>query len=98
MTVYGVAQLTIRDRATYDRYSAMFLPTLRRHNGTLLVADDQPRVVEGRWDAQKIVIAAFDDEAAFERWYHSSAYRAIVGDRLAATHGPLIVAKGVRRT
>ena len=96
MTVYGIAQLTITDRDAYDRYTPGFMPVLRRFGGTLLVADESPTVVEGDWASEKLVVASFDDEAAFRRWYDSSEYQAIVGDRLAGAHGPLLLATGVR--
>ncbi|MBQ1070126.1 DUF1330 domain-containing protein, partial [Micromonospora sp. D75] len=49
MTVYALAQLTIHDRARYDRYAAAFPPVLARYGGRLLAADTSPRVVEGEW-------------------------------------------------
>ena len=95
MSVYGIVQLTITDQASYDHYAAAFMPILRQHNGTLLIADDNPRVVEGGWDSHKIVVASFEDEAHFDRWYTSPDYQAILGDRLAGSHGPLLLVRGI---
>lgn len=97
MTVYGIAHLTITDRDSYDRYTPDFMPILRQYDGTLLVADDQPRVVEGEWSSQKVVVVSFEDEAAFDAWYTSPEYQAIVGDRLAGAEGPLVLTRGLRR-
>ncbi len=97
MTVYGIAQLTIGDRADYDRYAAEFMPILRQYGGTPLVADEHPRVIEGTWGFEKVVMVAFDDEASFERWYHSPEYQRIVGGRLAGAQGPLLLVRGVER-
>ena len=97
MTVYGIATLTITDQESYERYTSTFMPVLREHGGTLLVADEQPKIVEGDWAADKIVVLAFDDEAGFERWYHSPEYQAIIGDRLAGAHGPLLLTRDVGR-
>jgi uncharacterized protein (DUF1330 family) len=47
VTVYAIAQVRFTDRAAYDRYQARFMEVLRRHPGTLLAADESPRVVEG---------------------------------------------------
>jgi uncharacterized protein (DUF1330 family) len=38
MTVYGIATLSITDRTSYDRYTTTFMPILRQHGGTLLLA------------------------------------------------------------
>lgn len=95
MTVYGVAHLTITDRSSYERYAADFMPILRQYDGTLLVADEEPKVLEGEWAAEKLVVLSFDDEAGLRRWYDSPEYQGILGDRLAGAHGPLLVARGL---
>lgn len=95
MTVYGIAQFNVTDRASYDRYASSFLPILRQHGGRLLVADDEAEVVEGSWDSHRVVVLSFDDKASFEAWYSSPEYQAIIGDRLAGAHGPVLLARGI---
>ena len=68
MTVFAIAQLRFTDRAAYDRYQARFMEVFRRHPGTLLAADESPRVVEGQWDREKVVLMSFPDDAAFNGW------------------------------
>ena len=97
MTVYGIANLTITDRATYERYTSKFMRILLQYEGTLLVADDQPRIIEGECASEKIVVVSFDDEAAFQRWYDSPEYKTIVGDRLAGADGALLLVRDVGR-
>lgn len=65
MTVYAIAQLKMTDRAAYDRYQARFFDVFRKYNGRLLAADEQPRVLEGEWPFDKLVMMSFPDEAAF---------------------------------
>jgi len=84
MTVYAIVQLSIRDRARYDRYSDAFLPVLHQYGGRLLVADDEPRVLEGAWGGNRVVLLEFDDRGAFRAFAGSPEYQAIVGDRLAS--------------
>lgn len=45
--VYVIAQLSIHDRARYDRYAAGFMEVLRRFGGRLLVSDESPRLIGG---------------------------------------------------
>jgi uncharacterized protein (DUF1330 family) len=68
VTVYAIAQVRFTDRAAYDRYQARFMEVFRRHPGTLLTADESPRVVEGQWDREKVVLMSFPDESAFDGW------------------------------
>lgn len=65
MTVYAIAQLKMTDRAAYDRYQARFFDVFRKYNGRLLAADERPRVLEGAWPHDKLVMMSFPDEAAF---------------------------------
>ena len=95
MSAYVVAQISIHDRARYDRYAAAFLPTLKPFGGRLLAADEGPAVLEGRWSAEKLVLIAFPDAAAARAWAASPAYQAIAVDRLAATEGVVLLAQGV---
>jgi uncharacterized protein (DUF1330 family) len=46
VTVYAIAQLTIHDRARYQRYVAAFMPVLVRYGGQL-AADTIALLVRG---------------------------------------------------
>lgn len=96
MTVYAIAQLKFTDRTAYDRYQARFLEVFRCHRGTLLAADESPRVVEGQWDREKVVLMSFPDEAAFHEWAQSPEYQDISKDRLAGADTVVLLAKGLQ--
>ncbi len=95
MTVNAIAQLQFTDRRAYDRYQARFMEIFRRHPGTLLVADETPRVVEGQWDRDKVVLMSFPDEAAFRAWAESPEYQEISKDRRAGADTVVLLAKGL---
>ncbi len=95
MTVYAIAQLTIHDRGRYDRYTAAFMPVLTKYGGRLLAADEQPGIVEGQWDGDKVVIIAFPDRDTFTAWANSPEYKEISEDRLASTEGPVLLVHGL---
>ncbi|MGF1430285.1 DUF1330 domain-containing protein [Kitasatospora sp. LaBMicrA B282] len=94
MTVYAVAQLSITDRARYDRYQRRFLEVLGRFRGSLLAADEHPSVEEGSWEHQKVVLLAFPDTAAFREWADSPEYQEIAADRKAGSHGVVLLVAG----
>lgn len=94
VTVYVIVQLKITDRAAYDRYQARFFDVFRKFNGRLLSADEQPKVLEGNWDRDKLVLMSFPDEAAFRAWSESSEYVEISTDRKAGAQGIVLLAKG----
>lgn len=96
MTVYVIAQITIHDRAAYDRYLAGFMPVLMQYGGRLLVADEQPEVVQGTWVGTKVIVLSFADRETYERWMNSAEYRRISVDREAGTEGVVLLVRGVR--
>lgn len=95
MTVYAVAQLRFTDRAAYDRYQARFTDVFARFSGRLLAADEEPLVVEGTWDREKIVLMSFPDEAAFHAWATSPDYLEISKDRQAGADAVVLLARGI---
>jgi len=95
MAVYAIAQLTITDRATYDRYQQRFMGVMKRFKGQVLAADENPQVVEGAWDRQKVVLLSFPDEAAFREWAESPEYLEIAKDRKAGSDAVILLVKGI---
>ncbi|WP_068189676.1 DUF1330 domain-containing protein [Mycobacterium sp. UM_CSW] len=96
MTVYAIAQLKFTDRAAYDRYQARFMEVFRRHPGELLAADESPKVAEGQWDREKLVLMRFPDEAAFYAFVQSPEYEEIAKDRRAGAETVVLLVEGLQ--
>jgi uncharacterized protein (DUF1330 family) len=95
MTVYAIAQLTITDRAIYDRYQAKFMGVMKKFQGRVLAADEKPLVVEGEWDREKVVLLSFPDEKAFREWAESPEYQEIAKERRAGSEAVILLVKGI---
>ena len=95
MPVYAIAQLTITDRMVYDRYQARFMGVLKRYQGRLLAADENPVVVEGEWERDKVVLLAFPDEQAFQDWADSPEYLEISKDRKSGSEAVVLLVRGI---
>lgn len=95
MTVYLVAQLAFTDVASYRRYQAKFMDVFRKFDGRLLAADEHPKVGEGQWGKDKIVIMSFPDEAACLRFASSPEYEEISEDRRAGADTVSLIVKGI---
>jgi uncharacterized protein (DUF1330 family) len=95
VTVYAIAALKFTDREAYDRYQARFMEVFRRHPGTVLAADESPRVIEGEWDRDKVVLMSFPDQAAFRAWAESPEYRSISVDRHAGADTVVLLVDGL---
>jgi uncharacterized protein (DUF1330 family) len=96
VSTYILAQLTIHDRARYDRYAAQFMGVLSRFEGRVLASDEAPQVLEGEWPHRKVVLIEFKDRAEAERWAASPEYRKIAVDREAATVATVLSIQGLR--
>jgi uncharacterized protein (DUF1330 family) len=96
VTVYAIAQLRFTDRDAYNRYEAAFMEVFRRYSGTLLAADEAPRVIEGEWDRDKVVLMSFPDEAAFRQWAESPDYQRISEDRRAGAETVVVLVQAMR--
>jgi uncharacterized protein (DUF1330 family) len=92
--VYAIAQLTITDRATYDRYQARFMGVMKKFKGRVLAADEDPLVVEGSWDREKVVLLEFPDEPSFREWAESPEYLEIAKDRKAGSDAVILLVTG----
>ena len=94
MSVYALAQLRIHDAERYGRYMSRFMPVLEKYNGTLLAADETPRVLEGQWwDRNKVVLMEFADSATFRAWAASPEYTEIAEDRKAGADAVVLLVK-----
>lgn len=95
MPVYAIAQLSISDRTAYKRYQDKFMGVMNRYKGRVLAADENPTVVEGSWDREKVVLLSFPDEAAFREWSESADYQEIARDRKAGSTAVVLLVKGL---
>lgn len=95
MTVYVLAMLKFRDRAAYDRYQARFFGVFKRFNGRVLAADEKPKMLEGSWDREKVVIMSFPDEAEATRFINDPEYNEISKDRHAGADTVSVLLKGL---
>jgi uncharacterized protein (DUF1330 family) len=94
--VYIIAQLKFTRREIYDRYQARFFDVFRRFKGRVLVADEQPQVLEGKFERDKVVVLEFPDSAAALEFQESADYAEIAVDRKAGADAVVIMVRGLK--
>jgi uncharacterized protein (DUF1330 family) len=94
MSVYVVGQGRIEDQEKLDEYVQAALPTVMAGGAKVIAVDVNAEIVEGEPPGPRTVILEFESREAFRAWYDSPEYQAIVGLRLEAAPGHLIVAEG----
>ena len=94
MAYYGLLQYTVTDVETWQRYAAATPAILAQYGVKVLAVTgpgmQAPKVYEGAPQHAVTVIAEFESEAAFDRWYESPEYRRIIHLRTDSTDGWLI--------
>jgi uncharacterized protein (DUF1330 family) len=91
---YAIFTVVIRDQTRYDGYVQNALPTVIQQGGQPIVVDDHPEVTEGQWHGSRTVVLEFDSVEAARKWYRSSAYQAIVGERHASADANAVIVSG----
>lgn len=94
MTVYVIAQLSFMQREVYDRYQSRFWEVFKQSKGRLLAADEHPKVLEGSWCHDKLVMMSFPDEAEAREFLESAEYQDIAQDRKAGAKAVVVMVSG----
>lgn len=95
MSSWFIAKIKIRDPEEYQKYLDHAGSVFKKFRGEYLVLDNSPLVLEGTWDATRIVIIRFESEQDFKDWYYSREYQEILLHRLAASDCETILATGI---
>jgi uncharacterized protein (DUF1330 family) len=95
MTVYVIANVKFTKEELYRRYQARFFDVFRQFKGRLLVADEAPKVLDGAFPHDKVVVMQFPDQAEAERFLYSPAYEEISKDRIAGANVVSVLVRGL---
>ncbi len=96
MAAYFVVDVKeITDPQTYAEYRKGVDATLARYGGKFLVRGGAYETIEGDWQPHRFVMAEFDDEEHFKRWYNSPEYSELREMRFRASTARAIVVRGV---
>ena len=91
MSVYFIANIKINDEAEYQKYIECVGNVFSKFNGKYLKVDNNPVVLEGKWDYSRLVLIEFPDKDSFNKWYYSAEYQAILKHRLLSAECDTIV-------
>lgn len=87
MAIYIISAIDKTDEHGYAEYESEAYASFEGHPGIeILAVSDDVRQVEGTPPARRMVIIRAEDQATFDRWYHSPAYQSAKAKRLAASN------------
>jgi uncharacterized protein (DUF1330 family) len=94
MTVYVLAQLRFRNIDAYRLYKANFSAVFAKFGGKVIVADESPKVIEGEWAGDKVVLPQFADEPSAQRFLDAPECQEIAKDRVTGADATVLMLSG----
>lgn len=95
MSYYFIAQIKIKDEIEYQKYIDKAGEIFKKYNGEYLSVDNEPIVLEGKFEYTRCVLIRFKSKSDFENWYKSDNYQKILKHRLKASDCDTILVKGL---
>jgi len=95
MAAYFIAQYVVNDPKLYREYQAAAGATIAASGGEVISFDVAAETIEGTPPGPQTVIVKFETTEAAKAWYESSAYRAALPKRLAATQGFAVLSQSI---
>lgn len=95
MNYYFIAQIKINDEIEYQKYIDKSGDVFKKYNGEYLSVDNEPDILEGKWNYTKTVLIKFKSKNDFEDWYNSDKYQEIIKHRLSAADCDTLLIKGL---
>lgn len=92
MPAFVIAEIDIKDPEKYDSYKELTPATVSAFGGKFVLRGKPVKVLEGKWNHQRLIMLQFPSKEKAEAWYHSEAYQHAVSVRDdAATANFLLV-------
>ena len=91
---YVIAEVDVKDPATFKKYGDQVPGTLVPFNGHYIIRGGNPQAVEGT-PPQRFVVIAFDSVEKARAWEDSPAYEAIKPIRHSSATSTVFIAEGV---
>ena len=75
MAAYLIANVDVKDAATFEEYRKQVPATIAKHGGRYLVRGGRVERVEGTWNPTRLVVLEFPSIEQARQWYDSEEYR-----------------------
>jgi uncharacterized protein (DUF1330 family) len=95
MPAYVIAQIIVRDAATYDRYKELAPPTIAAYGGRYLVRGGMTTTLTGAWRPTRLVILEFPTTERAREWWDSPEYAAARSVRETCADAEIVLVDGL---
>ena len=95
MSKYFIAQLKIHNQQLYLEYLKELKSYFDNYSGRYLVSSDNPVILEGNWNYNRLVLLEFPNQEELDRWYYSPEYQSTIKLRHDSSEADVIVVDGL---
>jgi uncharacterized protein (DUF1330 family) len=95
MPAYVIAQITVHDPATYERYKALAPPTIAAYDGRYLARGGETTTLTGTWHPTRLVILEFPTVERAREWWNSPEYAAARSIRETCAEAEIVLVDGL---
>lgn len=95
MPTYVIAEITIHDPETYERYKALAPASIFQYGGRYAARGGSVEALEGNFDRERLVVLEFPSADSARRWWNSPEYadakrirQSCATARIVLTEGP----------
>lgn len=91
MAAYLIVDIDVADRSKFKEYAERVQGTVGAYCGRYLCIWGTPRVLEGAWNTNKIVLVEFDTAKQAMAWWTSEDYRPLKALRREASKARVLL-------
>jgi len=95
MPAYVIAQITVRDPATYERYKELAPPSIAAYGGRYVARGGLTETLEGNWRPKRVVILEFPSLERARAWWDSPEYASAKTVRQASADAEILLLEGL---
>jgi uncharacterized protein (DUF1330 family) len=95
MPAYLVTTITVTNPQRFQEYRNLAGPAVAQYGGKFLVRGGEKTVLEGKFDANRLVVVEFPSSEDAKTFYNSPEYQAAREKRIGACDFNMVLAEGV---
>jgi uncharacterized protein (DUF1330 family) len=94
MSAYLVTIITVTQPEHFDEYRKLAGPAVAQYGGKFLVRGGARTILEGKFDANRLVIVEFPSSEEAKTFYNSPEYQAAREKRIGAADFNMVLVEG----
>lgn len=95
MSAYVISNVEVTDPDRYAEYAKLATPAIQKYGGKVHARGGASEVLEGDWQAGRVVVVEFEDMEKAKAFYNSVEYQAAREKRIGAADFKMMVVEGM---